>query len=530
MKKKMLAVLLTATMALSMTACGSSQTTETTTAAAETTAASVEQATTAAAETTAAAAEVTYQEDVVVGMSTSVTAIDIHETATTGIFYLVEMTHDKLMTVDSLTHEFSPALASEWEWISDTELKLKLREDAVFHNGEKFTADDVVFTFDRIKAHEGSTAATKAAALDSIEVVNDYEIIMKLKEVNVDWLDILAYNTCIIMNREAVEADNVNGPACGTGPWVLNEYVANDYTTVKVNENYWGEVPTAKNLKLTYIPEDASRLVALETGEIDVAMNISDTDIEYVKNNENLEYVGISVGTCNYLAFDSSEAPGDNQDLRLAFAYGLDKQEIIDIAKMGLGEVAVSNWGKYTYGLDADMEDYGYNPEKAKEHLAASGISEITISCRSNFADVATVIQDQMSEIGLTVNINEVEAAALTAMSKYAVHEHEAMLYNYGWGVFGDDCRSPFYKDSNVNKARIYNEEIMELVDSAKEEFDETKRIEMYHKIQAINHEQAYYIPLYYSASKMATKDDVDGINWDPIGMYDFSYIRVPVK
>lgn len=526
-KRKLCAMFLASCMLA--TACGASNTaTEAQTTAAKETKAATE--TTAVAETTTAVPSAEYKEDVVVGMSTSVTAIDIHETATTGIFYLVEMTHDKLMTVDSLTHEFSPALATEWEWISDKELKLKLREDAVFHNGEPFTADDVVYTFDRIKAHEGGTAATKAAALESIEVVNDYEIIMKLKEVNVDWLDILAYNTAIIMNREAVEADEINGPAVGTGPWVLNEYVANDYTTVKVNENYWGEIPAAKNLKLTYIPEDAARLIALETGEIDVAMNIADTDINYVKDNENLEYVEIAVGTCNYLAFDSSEAPGDNQDLRLAFAYGLDKQEIIDIANMGLGEVAVSNWGKYTYGLDTDMVDYGYNPDKAKEHLAASGISEITISCRNEFVDVATVIQDQMSKIGLTVNVNEVEAAALTAMSKYAVHEHEAMLYNYGWGVFGDDCRSPFYKDSNVNKARIYNEEIMELVDAAKEEFDETKRIEMYQKIQAINHEQAYYIPMFYGTSKMATADDVDGINWDPIGMYDFSYIRVPVK
>lgn len=471
-----------------------------------------------------------YKEDVVIGMSTSVTAIDVHVTATTGIFYLIEMTHDKLMTYDAVTQEFSPALATEWEWISDTELKLKLRDDVVFHNGEPFTADDVVYTFERIKQHEGGTAATKAAALDSIEVVNDYEIIMKLNQINVDWLYILAYNTCIIMNREACEADDVYGPSIGTGPWVLDVYVANDYTTLKANENYWGEKATAKTMRLTYIPEDAARLIALETGEIDVAMNISQTDIPYVEGNDTLEYVEINVGTCQYLAFDSSEYPGDNQDLRLAFAYGVNKQEIIDLANFGYGTPAVSNWGKFTYALDTDMEDYGYNPEKAKEHLEASGITEITISCRSEFVPVATVIQAQMKDIGLTVHINEVEAAALTAMSKYAVHEHEAMLYNYGWSVFGDDSRSPFYKDSNVNKARIYNEEIMELIDAAKQEFDEEKRTEMYQKVQAINHEQCYYLPLYYGAVHMATADDVTGINWDPIGMYDFSYIAVPVK
>lgn len=530
-KRRIFAMFLASCMAV--TACGASNTAEETKSEAQTTAAGAEKTTVASAEGTKAAEsaeETTYKEDVVIGMSTSVTAIDIHETATTGIYFLVEMTHDKLMTVDAATHEFSPALATEWEWISETELKLKLRDDVVFHNGEPFTADDVVFTFDRIKEHEGGTANTKAASLESIEVVNDYEIIMKLNEVNVDWLDILAYNTNIIMNREAVEADNINGPICGTGPWVLEEYVANDYTTVTVNENYWGEIPTAKHMKLTYIPENAARLVALETGEIDVAMNIATTDMDYVESNEKLELVEVLVGTCNYLAFDSSETPGDNQNLRLAFAYGLDKQEIIDIAKFGLGDIAVSNWGKFTYGLDADMEDYGYDPEKAKEYLAASGINEITISCRNNFVDVATVIQSQMEKIGLKVNINEVEAAALTAMSKYAVHEHEAMLYNYGWGIFGDDSRSPYYMDSNVNKARIYNERIMELVDSAKAEFDEEKRIEMYHEIQAINHEQAYYIPLYYSSNIMATKAGVDGIYWDPLTMFDFSYIRVPEK
>ena len=473
---------------------------------------------------------VQYKEDVVIGLSTPVTAIDVHVTATTGIYYLISMTHDRLVEYNTITQEFTPGLATEWEWLSDTELKLKLREGVTFHNGETFTADDVVFTFERIKQHEGGTAATKAASLESIEVVNDYEIIMKMKEVNVDWLYILAYNCCIIMNREAVEADNDNGPAIGTGPWALDVYVANDYTTLKANDNYWGEKVKAKTMLLTYIPEDAARLIALENGEVDVAMNIALTDIPYVENNDKLAYVPIDVGTCTYFAFDTSEAPGDNQDLRLAFAYGVDKQEIIDLANFGYGSPAVANWGKFTYALDTEMEDYGYNPEKAKEHLAASGINELVLSCRSDFLSIATVIQAQMKEIGLDVKINEVEAAALTAMSKYAVHEHEAMLYNYGWGVFGDDARSPFYKDSNVNKARIYNERIMELIDAAKMEFDEEKRIAMYQEVQQINHEQCYYLPLYYGAVHMATAAGVDGIYWDPIGMYNFAYISVPVE
>lgn len=521
--KKLIAMLLALVMVLSMfSACGTTNADPTDPVSTNAPAADGEQ------EAQPTEAAVQYKEDVVIGLSAPVTAIDVHVTATTGIYYLISMTHDRLVEYNTITQEFTPGLATEWEWISDTELRMTLREGVVFHNGEPFTADDVAFTFNRIKEHEGGTAATKCAALESIEVVNDYEIIMKLNQVNVDWLYILAYNCCIIMNREAVEADNEKGPAIGTGPWALDVYVANDYTTLKANENYWGQKANAKTMLLTYIPEDAARLIALETGEIDVCMNIATTDIPYVEDNENLEYVQIAVGTCNYLAFDSSEAPGDNQNLRLAFAYGIDKQEIIDLANFGYGTPAVSNWGLYTYALDTEMEDYGYNPELAKQYLEASGVTEITISCRNNFVDVATVVQAQMKEIGLTVHINEVEAAALTAMSKYAVHEHEAMFYNYGWGVFGDDARSPFYKDSNVNKARIYNERIMELIDAAKAEFDEEARTAMYQEIQAINHEQCYYLPLFYGAVHMATAKGVTGIYWDPVGMYNFAWIAVP--
>lgn len=467
-----------------------------------------------------------YKENVVIGMQVSVNVLDPHVRASTGEVYLFETTHDKLVTFDLVTQKFSPELATEWEWISDTELKMKLRDDVTFHNGEHFTADDVAFTFNRGKELDLSPFHM----MESVEVVNDYEIIIKLNTINVDFMNHLARSSGVILNREAVDADESNGPAVGTGPWVLDEFYAGDYTTLKVNENYWGEIPKAKTMRLTYIPESSARLIALENGEIDVCINLEKTDSDYVIANEALEYIKFGGGTTNFLAFDVSEAPGNNKDLRLAFAYAIDKQEIIDVARNGFGIPAVSNWGRWTYGLDTEMEDYGRDLEKAKEHLEASGIKEITITCKNSMLDLVTVVQAQMKEIGLTVHINELESAALVATIAYDTHGHDVLAYNYGWSVFGDDARGPYFKDNNKNRAIINNEEIMQLIDAAAAEFDEAKRTELYHKVQQINHEECYYLPIYYSILTMATADDVTGINWDPAGQYDFSYTAVPIK
>ena len=128
-----------------------------------------------------------------------------------------------------------------------------------------------------------------------------------------------------------------------------------------------------------------------------------------------------------------------------------------------------------------------------------------------------------------TINIDGIEAANLSEMTQFANATHEAVVFSYGWSSYGDDSRYPYYKDSNANKANLTNQEVMDLIDAAMKETDEAKRKEMYAKIQAINHEHAYYLPMFYTVIFQGVQKDVSGIKWGNLGN-DFVYACRPVE
>ena len=157
--------------------------------------------------------------------------------------------------------------------------------------------------------------------------------------------------------------------------------------------------------------------------------------------------------------------------------------------------------------------------------MAKSGITELDVIARPDYQDEAIAIQAQMQKIGLTINVIPVESAAATAASAFDVHEHEAMVHGYGYGPFGDDCRGNYYPGVNSNKAILNNDRSTELVDAAKGEFDVEKRNAMYHEMQQMCHDEAWYLPLYYRPDMNATRVGVGGIYWQNPGSICFADI-----
>lgn len=471
-------------------------------------------------ETAPTSEEVKFKDRIVIATNVAVGHLEINRSST-GELIMFNMTHNTLVGYDTETMEAIPELATQWEWVTDTQIKFQLREDVYFHNGEHMTSDDVVFTIER----GVSLGNIRMAGITSVEADGEYGVIINLDAPNVDFLTGMSYCVAGIVNRKAVEADEVSGWAIGTGPWMLDEFYANDRTELKRNDNYWGELPKGKEVSLTYIPEVSARLIALETGEADVVIGLSGTDVEYVESNPNLEMIFQKTGTLIFFAFDTSEGPGANKDLRLAMAHALDTEEVVQICTSGYADAAHSQWGRYTVGYYEDLEKYTYDLELAKQYLEASGITELNVIARPDYQDEAIAIQSQMAKIGLTINVIPVESAAANASSQWDVHEQEAMVHGYGFGPFGDDCRANYYPGKNTNKAHVDNERVVKLVDDAKGEFDGEKRQAMYEELQQMNHDEAWYLPLYYRPDMNATAVGVGGIDWQNPGSICFADI-----
>lgn len=471
-----------------------------------------------------------YKKDVVVGTDYAFTMLDPHGTYNTNHTTQTVLVYDTLLFWNTNTGTFEPELATEWKWLNDTTLNVKLRQGVKFHSGTEMTAKDVQFSFERCVA-EGNSGASILKMIEKYEIVNDYEITLTLNEVNVDFLAYLSVPYASIVSKDAVEKDPENGIHIGTGSWVFVDMVENGHMTLKRNDNTWrSEKPKTETLTIRTIPENSTRLIALQNGEIDVCYNPNATELDIIEADKNLKLFIFDRTNCTYFAMNSQLAPSNDQNFRMAVSYGIDKEELALVKCDGRAKIATVNWGWATFGYDDTIPGIERDVAKAKEYLAKTEHRTLEITCTSAYKMMAETIQAQLKEVGIEVTVNEVQSAAQTAMTKFASATHQSMLFGLSWTEFGEDARRPYYSGSNANKAIVKNQEIYDLVDSAKKEFDEAKRKEMYSKIQKINQEQGYYIPLFYSQGFMAVNKNAGGIRLEPSNLHDMSYLCIAEK
>lgn len=492
-----------------------------------TTAATV--ATTAGSSTETTAAEnVKYKEQVVIAINNSIAHANPYKTENTQHNMLFASMYNTLVSLNKETMEIEPELATEWEWVDDLTLEMKLRDDVTFHDGSPMTAEDVVFSFSTCK--ELGTI-TGMEVLDKIEAIDDHSVRMTMVSKNADWLYRISVPVFSIVSKSACEADPENGYSIGTGPWKLDKMVASDYVDLVRYDGYWGELPKTKELSIRTITEGSARVIALQNGEADICLSVPSTEIGFVADDPNLETVQYASSTCIYLAIDSSEAPGEDINLRRALAHCLNIDDIITVAADGKGTKATSYWGPNTFGYYDGIEPYEQNLELAKEYLDKAypnGGAKLKITVNGgSYKKAAEVVQEQARAIGLEIEIEELESATMTATSKFNDPQHEAMIYALSWKTYGDDCRRPYYVNSNTNKAVIKDEHVHELVDLGVSEFDETKRKEYYKEIQELNHENVWFIPLYYSTSTHGVNKNLTGAYFSTDNNHDFSYAAV---
>lgn len=472
-------------------------------------------------------ADVDYKDHVVIGTHQAIDELDPHESSKIVSKSYYMSVYNTLISMDEATLELSPELATEWEWKDDVTFEIKLRDDVSFHDGSKMTAADVVYTFDRLKEQK----KTSVTYVDKVEAVDEYTVRVNLKNPDMDFESKLADINVAILSKSACEAAPETGYKIGTGAWILDDFVAGDYVDIVKNENYWGEVPKTEKMTYRYIAENASRVIALQNGEIDFCYDVSQEDVQYVAEDSNLDLAQIPTSTLVYLAFDTSEAPGNDQNLRLAIAHAINVEDIMAVATNGVGEIAITDWGKNTIGYYDGFGAYEQNLELAKEYLDKAfpnGNAKIRITCQtSGYKKILSVIQEQVRPIGLEIEIEQVEAAAQSAMSKFDVHEHEAVCYGYVWDTGSTKAMQRYYPDSNNNKAILSNERVIELLDLGIAEQDTEKRKEYYKEIQEMNHEQAWYIPLYYVVKAIGSDKDASGFTLNPSQSFDLTYMVV---
>lgn len=440
--------------------------------------------------------------------------------------------------IDSL--EIEPCLATHWERSEDGRVwTFHLREGVAFHDGTPLTAEAVEVSLMRLidenHPHHipgGMPYADYAlkGIVREVVAVDEMTAEVRLFEPYAPLLKNLAMFCCFIVSPEALEqyGRDIGSNPVGTGPFKFVSWRRDAEIQMVRYEDYWDEPAAWPALTIKTIRDPDVRLFSLARGEIHMMDGIEPQIARQVRENPNLALIedqGVNLG---FVYLNTQVPPLDDKRVRQALNYAVNKEAICEHLFEGLAIPARGIFPPGVPGHDPDGQAYMHNPEKARELLAEAGYdpsTEIellayTIPRPYNplGARLAEVIQNDLAEVGVQVNIAQLEFAALLERSLEFKHQ----MCMLGWITDNGDPDNYAYAllANPENRAQFKNGEFNELVARAQRTYDEERRLELYKQAQAIALEEAPWLFLNTFNDLLAARREVRGIHLHPTGSH----------
>lgn len=440
---------------------------------------------------------------------------------------ITEQIFNTLLRVDEKGN-IVPELAESYEYITPTELVIKLKKGVKFHNGELLTSKDVVFSINRMLDKPASKVMIDA--ISNIEAIDDYTVKITLSQPSSPLLFGLAHPLTAILNEKDTLAKNdvIATEPVGTGPYKFKEWGSGEKIELVAFDDYFEGKPKIDSLVYRAIVENSSRLAALETGEIDIAYNMDVIDSGIVEKNPELQLISEPTTSTEYITFNNTKAPFDNKDFRKAVNYAINKESISETIFMGKAKPANSIVNPNVFGYSNDVEGYPYNIEKAKEYLAKSGIQDksfvLFVNDNTTRIQLAQIIQANLKEIGIDMKIETLEWGAY--LQRTAQGEHQALLGGWVSGTSDADIvLFPLLHSSSHggagNRAFYTNHDFDKIVAEARLVSSAEERKALFNKAQEILQEDAPLGILIYKNENIGLNKKIKGFKYDATTMHN---------
>ena len=403
---------------------------------------------------------------------------------------------------------------------------MHLRDDVKWSDGEKFTADDVVFTFEAMEKEENagwaySQLVYKEGAV-KIEKVDDYTVKLTMPFVNSAAVEM--FSQIFIMPKHVYENvtnfenNDVNTKPVGTGPYVMSEYSAGSYVKFTKNENYFLGAPSIDNIVYRIIENENTAMTAIQSGEVDAWIGTPAQVAQMNLDSANLTVYPYQEGRVAYMMINAARV--QNEDLRKAILYALDKKAIADAALLSSDyyDLPWSFMPPNSKFFTEDVEKYEQNLEKSKEYLAASGVQKPELNLAYSGSDTlqstsALLVQEQLEKAGFKVTLSGIDSKALSQQMKDKNNTYDMYFGGYIMGIDPDTFSSLFETGAAYNYMYYDQPEINELFAQGRKETDETKRKEIYTNLQKKIQDTACFYPLYSNKRLLVVSKNVSGID-----------------
>ena len=440
---------------------------------------------------------------------------------------IIKLINQTLVYIDN-EGNIVPELAQEITKVSPKETLIKIKNDIKFSNGETLTIDDVLFSLERAKA--SPKMSQDLYMIESFEKVDDRTLKINTLYDAGNLLHKLASGGVAIVNKKAFEKDENN--IVGTGMFKLKEWVAGEKLVLERNEFFKDSKSNIDTLVVKFVPEANSRMIMLETGEIDLARDLLPLDFKKISEDTKFTTVEVETPSNMFLGFDLRNELLADKRVRQAIAYAINNEDLVKTVFNGSASVATSPVPKITTGHNENSNNYPQNIEKAKQLLAEAGYPngfniELFVSEDNQRIDMAVIIQDNLKKIGINAEIKTFQWAAY--VSTIENPNIIKPLFIMSWNISNDDPDEVLYPlyhssqiDAHTNVVFYKNEKFDNLISEARETTDKEKRMKLYEEAQDIIQEDLPHYTLVYPKQNFAYKASIKNIKYNKRAYLDF--------
>jgi peptide/nickel transport system substrate-binding protein len=446
-------------------------------------------------------------------------------------------------------YEVEPCLATKWTFISPTQVRFDLRKGVKFHDGTPFTADDVLFSFARIKQPQG-TMQIYVTGISDIKKIDDYTVDLILNAPNPILLrNIIDFRimskswseknkTTNVQDYKAKEENFASRNVNGTGPYKILSWQPESRIAMAINDHWWDK-PRGNVTQVLYTPikSDSTRVSALLSGDVDMVTDVPTQDIDKLRADKKLKVVdGPEVRTI-YIALDEgsnelkySNVKGKNpfkdKRVREALNLAVDREAIKRSIMRGLSVPANIMVAPGVNGYSAELDKpLKADLDKAKKLLAEAGYPqgfEFQLNCPNNRyvndEKICVALVSMWAKLGITVKLNAEGMA--TFIQK--VQNFDTSAYLLGWGVATYDAQYSLQSlvrtrtsgaDGNFNFSRVSDAKVDQLVDAMKTETDVAKRNAMIREALIRTRDEYLFVPLHHQIRPWAMTQGVTTVH-----------------
>src|SRR5215470_12346403 len=322
----------------------------------------------------------------------------------------------------------SPCLATKWSESEDgLTYDFELRQGVKFHNGDAFTAEDVLFSFERFK---GAGARELKQKVQEVEIVDPHHVRFRL---HAPWPDFLTFYATPATGAgwiapknytEKIGNDEFKNKPVGLGPYRFVNYQPGVELVLEANTDYWRKTPYVKRLVFKSVPEPTTRLAMLKKREADVAYAMYSTLAEEIKRDPDLKLEPVLIPGTEWGTFVDMydpKSPWHDKRVRLAANHAINRQAINDAETLGYSRLSGSMIPR-AYDFALPLEPYAYDPQKAKQLLKeaghANGFEAGEYTCDAVYAGVVEGIVNDFGAVGIRAKVQPLERAAFVTAHK----------------------------------------------------------------------------------------------------------------